>query len=74
MFCFVYYVWYYTRCIIHPNLSKIKPESFNFVRNNFKIFILAMQNEQNPPDLPFAANSGNLSNIISILNCYLLAS
>lgn len=49
------------RCIIPPILVKIKPISFSFVNNNLKIFVLALQNEQNPLfyGLRFAANSGN---------------
>lgn len=47
-----------------PILVKINPISFNFVSNNFKNFVLALQNEQIPPlyGLRFAANSGNLYN------------
>lgn len=45
-------------------MVKIKPKSFNFVRNDFKNFVLALQNVQNPPfyGLRFTANSGKLCN------------
>lgn len=51
-------------CIIRPILVKITPLSFNFVRNNFSNFVLALQNEQIPPfyRLRLAAKSGNLKN------------